>query len=56
MQVSDEEFEVVGGHLPPAGKVFSPGDEETVNGLSVHVLTTLGKRLKKVRVVRGQSP
>ena len=38
------------------GKVPNPGDEATAYGLRVHVLTTLGKRIKKVRVVREQSP
>ncbi len=56
MEVSDEGFDTVGGftyHL--FGKVPNPGDEATANGLRVHVLTTLGKRIKKVRVVREQS-
>ena len=56
MEVSDEGFDTVGGftyHL--LGKVPNPGDEATANGLHVHVLTTLGKRIKKVRVVREQS-
>ena len=56
MEVSDEGFDTVGGftyHL--LGKVPNPGDEATANGLRVHVLTTLGKRIKKVRVVREPS-
>ena len=56
LEVSDEGFDTVGGftyHL--LGKVPNPGDEATANGLRVEVLTTLGKRIKKVRVVREQS-
>ena len=56
VEISDEGFDTVGGftyHL--LGKVPNPGDEATANGLRVHVLTTLGKRIKKVRVVREQS-
>ena len=56
MEVSDEGFDTVGGftyHL--LGKVPNPGDEATANGLRVQVLTTLGKRIKRVRVVREQS-
>ena len=57
LELADEGFDTVGGftyHL--LGKVPNPGDETTANGLRVHVLTTLGKRIKKVRVVREQSP
>ena len=56
LELSDEGFDTVGGftyHL--LGKVPNPGDEATAYGLRVHVLTTLGKRIKKVRVVREQS-
>ena len=56
VEISDEGFDTVGGftyHL--LGRVPNPGDEATANGLRVHVLTTLGKRIKKVRVVREQS-
>lgn len=56
MDVTDEGFDTVGGftyHL--LGKVPNPGDEATANGLRVQVLTTLGKRIKRVRVVREQS-
>ena len=53
MAVSDERFDTVGGftyHL--LGRVPNAGDEATANGLRIHVLTTLGKRIKKVRMVR----
>ena len=53
VDIPDEGFDTVGGftyHL--LGKVPNPGDEATANGLRVHVMTTLGKRIKKVRVVR----
>ena len=56
LEIFDDGFDTVGGftyHL--LGKVPNPGDEATANGLRVHVLTTLGKRIKKVRVVREQS-
>ena len=53
MAVSDERFDTVGGftyHL--LGRVPNAGDEATANGLRIHVLKTLGKRIKKVRMVR----
>ena len=45
-------FETLGGLLyQQLGKMPSPGDELEVDGLDIRVLSTLGRRIKKVEVV-----
>ena len=54
VEVDGEEFDTVGGfvyHL--LGRIPNVGDEMHVGDLNLCVLMTSGKRVKKVRVVRG---
>jgi len=54
MDIDAEEFDTVGGfvyHL--LGRIPNVGDEMRVGDLSLCVLMTSGKRVKKVRVVKG---
>ena len=49
-----EGFDTLGGFLySRLGKIPSPGDAVQASGLEMHVLTTLGRRIKKVRVHRA---
>jgi len=53
LAIEGEDFDTVGGfvyHL--LGRVPVPGDEVCSNGLRLRVLSVLGRRIKKVRVVR----
>jgi CBS domain containing-hemolysin-like protein len=53
LAVEGEDFDTVGGfvyHL--LGRVPTPGDEVSTNGLRLRVLNVLGRRIKKVRIVR----
>ncbi len=57
LAVEGEDFDTVGGfvyHL--LGRVPIPGDEVHADGLSLRVLSVLGRRIKKVRVVREPHP
>ena len=46
-------FDTLGGLLyHRMGRIPSPGDEAQVDGLSIRVISTLGRRIKKVRVAR----
>ena len=46
-------FDTLGGLLyHQLGRVPIPGDEAQVNGLNIRVITTLGRRIKRVRVAR----
>ena len=46
-------FDTLGGLLyHQLGRIPSPGDEAQVDGLSIRVISTLGRRIKKVRVAR----
>lgn len=57
LAVEGEDFDTVGGfvyHL--LGRVPIPGDEVRADGLSLRVLSVLGRRIKKVRVVREPRP
>jgi putative hemolysin len=56
LDIQDEDFDTLGGLVyHELGKVPSAGDEVRVDGAVVTVLSTLGRRVKKVRVtkVRG---
>jgi putative hemolysin len=53
LAVEGEDFDTVGGfvyHL--LGRVPTPGDEVSADGLRLRVLNVLGRRIKKVRIVR----
>ena len=55
VEVIGEGFDTVGGLVyARLGKMPSPGDEVAVDGLKVQVLSTLGRRIKKVRILRRQ--
>ena len=46
-------FDTLGGLLyHRLGRIPIPGDEAEVDGLTIRVITTLGRRIKKVRVAR----
>jgi CBS domain containing-hemolysin-like protein len=56
-ETEDEDYDTVGGfvyhHL---GKVPVAGDEVRVDGLTLRVLSVIGRRIKKVRATRGGAP
>jgi magnesium and cobalt exporter, CNNM family len=53
LNIEDEDFDTLGGLLyHELGKVPNVGDEVRVDGALVTVLTTTGRRVRKVRVVK----
>jgi CBS domain containing-hemolysin-like protein len=51
--VEGEGFDTVGGFVyQRLGKIPSPGDTLTHDGLEIEVISTVGRRLKRLRVVR----
>jgi CBS domain containing-hemolysin-like protein len=53
LDIQDEDFDTLGGLVyHELGKVPSAGDEVRVDGAVVTVLSTLGRRVKKVRVMK----
>jgi putative hemolysin len=53
LDIEDEDFDTLGGLLyHELGKVPNAGDEVRVDGALVQVLTTTGRRVRKVRVVK----
>jgi putative hemolysin len=53
LEIEDEDFDTLGGLLyHELGKVPSVGDEVRVDGAVVTVLSTTGRRVRKVRVTR----
>ena len=55
--IGGEGFETLGGFLySRLGKIPSPGDLVTANGLQMEVVTTVGRRIKKVRVLPLGAP
>ena len=53
LDIEDEDFDTLGGLLyHELGKVPSVGDEVRVDGAQVTVLTTTGRRVRKVRVMK----
>ena len=49
-----EGFDTLGGLLyQQLGKMPSPGDEVEVDGLTIRVISTMGRRIKQVQVVRA---
>ncbi|MDO8670359.1 MAG: hemolysin family protein [Dehalococcoidia bacterium] len=54
--VEADDFDTVGGFVyNQLGKIPSPGDQIHVDDLTLTVLSTVGRRIKKVRVVRDSS-
>ncbi|HEV7666692.1 MAG TPA: hemolysin family protein [Chloroflexota bacterium] len=57
LDIEDEDFDTLGGLLyHELGKVPNVGDEVRVDGAIVTVLTTTGRRVRKVRVTKVQPP
>ncbi len=55
--IEGEDYDTVGGFLyDRLGKVASPGDEVAYDGVRMHVLSVLGRRIKKVRVEKEPAP
>ena len=55
LDIEDEDFDTLGGLLyHELGKVPNVGDEVRVDGALVTVLTTTGRRVRKVRVTKVQ--
>jgi CBS domain containing-hemolysin-like protein len=56
LDIDDEDFDTLGGLLyHELGKVPNAGDEVRVDGALVTVLTTTGRRVRKVRVTKVQT-
>jgi putative hemolysin len=56
LDIEDEDFDTLGGLLyHELGKVPNVGDEVRVDGALVTVLTTTGRRVRKVRVTKVQA-
>ena len=57
VDVEGEGFDTVGGLVySRLGRIPSPGDEIAADGLKVQVLSTLGRRIKRVRITRLPQP
>jgi len=53
VNLQGEGFDTLGGLLyQQLGKIPGPGDEVEVDGLTIKVVSTLGRRIKKVQVSR----
>ena len=53
VEVEGDGFDTIGGLVyNQLGKIPSPGDEVEMDGLRIKVLTTLGRRIKKVQLAR----
>ena len=57
LDIEDEDFDTLGGLLyHELGKVPNVGDEVRVDGALVTVLSTTGRRVRKVRVTKVSHP
>ncbi len=57
LHIEKEDFDSVGGFIfNSLGRMPSVGDEVRVDGLVIRVLTVMGRRIKKVRVTKMESP
>lgn len=55
VELSDEEYDTVGGIVySELGRVPNAGDEVRVDGIVLHVLSVIGRRIKKIKVTRLQ--
>ncbi|MGB2694889.1 MAG: hemolysin family protein [Dehalococcoidia bacterium] len=53
LAIEGEDFDTVGGYVyHQLGRMPDPGDEVQVDGLTLRVLSTLGRRIKKIRVTK----
>ena len=53
LQIEGEDFDTVGGFVyQELGRMPAPGDEVQADGITMRVLSTLGHRIKKVRVTK----
>ena len=56
LDLSNEDYDTVGGIVyAKLGKVPVAGDEVEVDGIRLHVLSVIGRRIKKVRVTKLQA-
>ncbi len=56
LEIESEDFDTVGGFVyHELGRMPAPGDEVRADGITLRVLSTLGHRIKKVRVTREPS-
>ncbi|OGO50817.1 MAG: hypothetical protein A2148_03870 [Chloroflexi bacterium RBG_16_68_14] len=54
LEIEGEDFDTVGGFVyHQLGRMPAPGDEVRANGLTLRVLSVLGRRIKKVRVTKA---
>ena len=57
MPFEGEGFDTIGGFvLHQLGKIPSPGDEFSYNGLNIQVISTLGRRLKSLKITTTELP
>jgi CBS domain containing-hemolysin-like protein len=57
LRIEKNDFETVGGFIyDHLGKMPSVGDEVKVDGLRLRILSVLGRRIKKVRVIKETPP
>lgn len=53
LEIESEDYDTVGGFVyHQLGRMPAPGDEVQANGLDLRVLSVLGRRIKKIRVVK----
>ena len=56
-EIAPQDFATVGGLVyAQLGKIPNVGDEVRVDDLTISVLSTLGRRIKKVRAVHHETP
>jgi putative hemolysin len=54
LEIEGEDYDTLGGFVyHQLGRMPAPGDEVRANGLTLRVLSVLGRRIKKVRVSRA---
>lgn len=53
--IQGEDFDTVGGFIyDRLGKIPSPGDEVQADGFTISVLSTTGRRIRKVKITKAQ--
>ena len=57
LDIQGEDFDSIGGFIyDRLGKIPSPGDEMRADGFVVSVLSTTGRRIRKVKIVKVSTP
>jgi len=57
LHLEGEDFDSIGGLVySRLGKMPTPGDEVQVDSVTVAVLSTVGRRIKKVKVTKHPEP